>query len=99
MFGVRLRAREGEGIDLIEEQHARPRRPRLVEDRREIALALADVHVEHVADAHRDELGPALRSDRTREHRLAAARRPIEHHAAAGALLELREQPWPQERL
>jgi CheY-like chemotaxis protein len=96
---LRLGARKGKRIDLVEEQYARSAVPCLLENGSEVALALANEHVQYIGDANRDELGPALGGDRPGQHRLATPRRTVEHDAAAGALPEFCKQARPQKRL
>ena len=61
-------------------------RARLLEDAAEVLFALADPHVEDVADADGHERGPDLAGGRAGQVGLAAAGRPVEEHAAAGLL-------------
>src|SRR4029077_16833124 len=80
-----LAAREADRVELVEEEHARRRAPRLDEDVVQVALALPDERVEDLLDPHVGERQPALARRRAREHRLAAAGRAVEQDAAAGA--------------
>ncbi len=73
-------------VDLVEEEHARRIAASGVEDRPQLALALADVHVEHVDQADGIEPGAELPGNGAGDERLAAARRPVEQQAAAQAL-------------
>jgi hypothetical protein len=61
-------------------------RTRLLENLVQVALALANPHVEHVGNAHGDEAGLHFTRRRARQVRLAAARRAVHQNAAAGLL-------------
>jgi hypothetical protein len=75
-----------EGVDLVEEQHARRRAARPLEGVMQLLLAFTEVHPEHLVDADRDELGVDLAGRRTGEIRLAAPGRAVEEDPAAGLL-------------
>ena len=47
----------GQGVHLVEEQHAGLALPGLLEDRVQVSLAGADPHVEHFVDSDGDEAG------------------------------------------
>jgi hypothetical protein len=75
-----------ERVELVEEEHARRRATGGVEGLVELALALAQVHVEHVVEAEREERRAELPRDRAGEERLAAAGWSVEQQAAAQRL-------------
>ncbi len=75
-----------DGVDLVQEEHARRVAARRVEDRAQLALALADVHVEHVDEADRVEAGAELAGDGTGDEGLPATRGAVEQQPAAQAL-------------
>ena len=77
---------EPEGIDLVEEQHARRVCPGLLEDVVEIPLARPDPHVEDVGDADGEESGLDLPCRCPRQVRLAAARRAVHEDPPADPL-------------
>jgi hypothetical protein len=52
----------------------------------QVALALAEPHVEHVVEPEREEARAELAGHRAREERLAAARRAVQQQAAAQRL-------------
>ncbi len=58
----------------------------------QLALGLADVHVEDVGDGDVEEAGAALAGGGAGEQLLAAAGRPVEQDAAAHPLLEALEE-------
>src|SRR5687767_4380298 len=67
-----------EGVDLVEEEHARRVTSSQLEDLVEVLLALADPHVENLVEADGEEAGTELASDGAGEERLSAPRRSIE---------------------
>ncbi|BAT05417.1 Os08g0413050, partial [Oryza sativa Japonica Group] len=75
-------ALDGDGVELVEEEDARRRLPRLVEQVADVALALAEPHGEQLGPLDADEVGLALLGDGLGHHRLAAPRRAVEEHAA-----------------
>ena len=75
-----------ERVELVEEEHARRGAARRLERVVELALGLAEPHVEHVAEAEREEARAQLARDRAGEERLAAAGRAVEQQAAAQRL-------------
>merc|ERR1719399_1436284 len=72
------------GVELVEEEDARRRAARLVEELANVGLGLAEPHREELGALDRDEVGLALVGDRLGEQRLAAARRAIEEHTLGG---------------
>ncbi len=73
-------------VHLVEEEHAGRLLTGHLEERVEIALALSDVHIQHVVEAHGEETGLHLTGGGPRQVRLAAAGRPVHEDAAAGPL-------------
>ena len=82
----------GERLELVEEEDGGRRLAGLLEERVQLALRLADVHVEDVGDGDVEEGGLALAGGGARQQRLAAARRAVEEDAAAGLLPEALEE-------
>ena len=76
----------GQCVDLVEEEHARLSSPRLFEKLVQVALAVAEPHVEHFMDPDRHELGADLAGRGPGQVRLAAARRTVHHDAPTDRL-------------
>src|SRR5207247_6617749 len=93
-----LSPREADRVDLVQEEDARGRAARLLEDVVEVLLADPDEGVEDLLDAHVREREPTLRGRRPGEERLATARRAVEKHAAAGLPAVALVQIGPLER-
>jgi hypothetical protein len=93
-----LAARVRERVELVEEQHAGGAEPRLLEGLVEVALAEAQVRIQHVLDPHVEEREPTLAGGRAGEQGLAAAGRAVEHHAAARAAPVLQVEVGSLER-
>ena len=97
-----MAALEPEGVDLVEEEHAGSGAARGLEDLVEVALALAEPHVEDLVEADAEEAGAQLAGDRPGEEGLAAPRRAVEQQAAPERLpvhlAELRVAQGTEER-
>ena len=76
----------GQRVHLVEEKHARRVGARHLEHLVQVLLALAQVHVEHVMDAHGHEIGLHLAGGGARQVGLAAAGRTVKKDAAADLL-------------
>src|SRR5215211_4435718 len=84
-------ARGGEGVYLVEEDDRRRFRPRLVEDRTQLRLALAPELVEDLRPGDGHEVGPALVGDGTSKEGLARPRWPVEEDPLVRPDVELAE--------
>ena len=89
---AQLRPSHPDGVELVEEHHARSPPPGRLEQVVELLLAVAQPHVEHVVEQHRDERGIELAGESPGEVRLAAARRSVQEHPATQATAELGAQ-------
>ena len=78
-------------IDLVEEDDAGGVFLRLLEEVADAARAHADEHLDEVRARDREEGGIGLASNRLGEHRLAAAGRAREQHAARDSAAQARE--------
>ncbi|GIX64830.1 uncharacterized protein BcabD6B2_42650 [Babesia caballi] len=88
---ARAAARFRDGVDLVEEDNARRRRPRLVEQLTDVGLGLPEPHGEQLRPLDGYEVGVALVRNGLGQQRLAAPGRAIEEHALARGLPELPE--------
>src|SRR5205085_8579272 len=79
---LEVAAFEPEGVDLVEKEHAGGLAPGGLEDLVEVALALAEPHVEDLVEADAEEAGAQFTGDRPGEEGLAAPRRAVEQQAA-----------------
>ena len=84
--GAQVGPAGGQGIDLVEEEHARRILSRLLEQCVQIPLAVADPHLEHVVDPDGQEPRMNLAGRGPGQVGLAATRRPIHQDAAADRL-------------
>lgn len=82
------RATMPQGVDLVEEQHARRLTTCSVEHRADRTFALAEPPTEHVGDAHLIEVRAKLARHGLRDVGLAASGRTVEQQAATGRHLE-----------
>mmetsp|Transcript_9838 Transcript_9838/g.25932 ORF Transcript_9838/g.25932 Transcript_9838/m.25932 type:complete len:320 (+) Transcript_9838:136-1095(+) len=82
-------ARLCDRVDLVEEEDARRRSTRLVEELAHVGFGLAEPHGEELGPLDGDEVGLALVRHRLGHQRLAAAGRAVHEHALRGGHAEL----------
>ena len=70
-------------VELVEEDDARARVARALEDAADVRFGLADVHVEQLGALDGEEVERARRRDRFGEQRLSGARGPVEQNTWA----------------
>ena len=75
-----LLAPRGNGVNLIQENNARPLPRRLLEDLAQMRLALPVEFVDDLRPAHGKEIGLGFMRDGPRDQRLAAAGRTVQQH-------------------
>jgi len=99
---LEVAALQPERVDLVEEEHAGGRAAGGLEDLVEVALALAEPHVEDLVEADAEEASPQLAGDRAGKEGLAAPRGAVEQQAAPERLpvhlAELRVAQGTEER-
>ncbi|KUI58751.1 hypothetical protein VP1G_11035 [Cytospora mali] len=88
----------GDGVQLVEEDEARREPHGLVEDVADVLLALAARAAHQARRRHRDEGDLEVGRQRVREHRLAAARRPVQQHPVVEPVPRLGQVLGLQER-
>mmetsp|Transcript_38871 Transcript_38871/g.99305 ORF Transcript_38871/g.99305 Transcript_38871/m.99305 type:complete len:370 (-) Transcript_38871:1412-2521(-) len=88
---ARAAARACDRVELVEEEDAGGRLPRLVKDLPDVALRLAEPHGEELGALDGDEVGLALVGNGLGEERLAASGGPVKEHAARGVHTKLRK--------
>src|SRR2546426_11570513 len=74
-----------DGIELVDEDDARPVAPRVLEQLPDSRGADAGVHLDEVGSAREEKRYLRFARDRPRQQRLAGARRPDEQHAFGDA--------------
>ncbi len=79
-------------INFVEKHHTGRLPACLLEEFVNVALAVADVGIEDVREADREEFGPQLTGDGPRDEGLTASRRAVHEQAAAQALAVERSQ-------
>src|SRR4051794_34164990 len=90
-MAVLTAARLAEGVELVEEDDAAAHFAGLCEQVADPAGTDADILLDEVGAARVVERNACLGGDRARQHRLAGARRAVEHDAARNAGAELVE--------
>src|SRR5258707_13052254 len=84
-------------LDLVEEEYRRSIAPGRFEDPGQLALRLAEVHVEDPVDGDVEERRLALAGRGAGEHGLAAAGRSVQQDASTHALAVLAKEVGPLE--
>src|SRR6185503_9947834 len=88
---ARASARLSDRVELVDEDDARRVLRRLLEEIADARGAHADEHLDEVRSRDAEERHAGFTGDRTREQRLARARRSDEQHTLGNTPAELRE--------